>query len=109
MFTCKHFPYIQELVSPTVYNYYTPRYGEEFIWSFFDKGVLKDLDTIRKEWGSPITINDWSWGGKYIESGLRCNKDDIVERVTTPYLSGHILAKAFDLKPKNRNYKEFAA
>lgn len=92
MYKCKYFS-IKELVSPAVYN----KYGD-FAWRFFDEQTLKDLDTIRKEYNSSIIINDWVWGGQFKESGLRSNADSIVKTKTEPYLSGHVLAKAFDLK-----------
>jgi hypothetical protein len=108
MIKCDNFG-IKELVSPAVYNYYAPRYGEGFIWGFFSENVLQDLDFIRKEWGDSIIINDWAFGGQYKESGLRCNIDSLVSSKNVPYLSGHCLGVAFDLKPKNKKYKEFHA
>lgn len=100
MFKCRYFS-IKELVSPQVYEKFN-----EFAWAFFDERVLRDLDKIRREWGSPIIINDWAYGGQYRESGLRCNVDSIVASKASPYLSGHVLAKAFDMKPKNGDVKE---
>ena len=101
MYKCKNFTLV-ELVSPAVYN----KFGE-FAWSFFDEDVLQDLDTIRDAWGSAITINDWIHKGQFSQSGLRCNIDSLVVLKNVPYLSGHVLAKAFDLKPNNKKYKEF--
>lgn len=100
---CEYFA-IQELVSPLTYN----KFGES-AWMFFDDNILGDLDTIRKEWGSPIIINNWAYGGQYKESGLRCNVDSIVVDKTMPYLSGHVLAKGFDLKPKSKCCDKFSA
>ena len=113
MYKCKHFD-IKELVSPAVYR----KFGE-FAWAIFDPEILKELDFIRDEWEKylkaqggtnidpAIIINDWSSGGQYRESGYRCNVDSIVVAKKSPYLSGHGLAKGFDLKPKNKQYKEF--
>lgn len=95
-YKCKHFG-IKELVSKTVYNFYQSRYGEAFIWSFFDEDILKDLDTIREEWGKSIIINNWAFGGSLSQCGLRANVDPMVKGKTSPYLSGHCLAKGFDL------------
>lgn len=110
MFKCDHFK-IQELVSPEVYNFYTEAYGikkgEDLMWSFFDEDCLRDLDFIREEWGSSIIINNWCWNGGYKQSGLRCNIDPLVANKSRPYLSGHVLGKGFDLKPKNKKFKEF--
>lgn len=101
---------IKELVSKVVYDYYTKLYGvsggEALMWSFFDALFLQDLDTIRANWGRPITINNWHLGGQYEESGLRCNVDSLVKGKTTPYCGGHNFAKAGDLKDsKGENSK----
>jgi len=102
---------IQELVSKKVYDYYMPRYGEDFIWGLFQEAVLIDLDLIASKWrekhSSGVIINDWFWGGVYHESGVRCNVDSIVSKKTNPYLGGHCLAIGFDLKPQNKKYREF--
>lgn len=96
VYKCKYFK-LQELVSPAVYN----RFGD-FAWNFLNDDMKKDLDIIREEiWQDGIIINDWFWGGLYKESGLRCNTDTIVAAKKTPYLSGHILGRGFDLKPIN--------
>lgn len=96
MYICVHFN-IKELVSQAVYNFYKPKYGEKFIWKFFDTQVLKDLDYIRDKWGREIIINNWSTGGSLHQCGLRSNIDPLVKSKSTPYLSGHSLAKGFDL------------
>ena len=96
---CKHFM-IREIISPKVYE----KFGDS-AWRFFREDVLKDLDTIRDEWGSGLIINDWAFGGQYKESGLRSNVDSIVAQKTYPYLSGHVLGMGFDIKPKNENIK----
>lgn len=104
MYKCKHFE-IRELVSKDVYKFYKPKYGENFIWCFFDNDVLADIDTIREQYGSGLVINNWAAGGQYNESGLRSNVDSLVKSKKTPYLGGHNLAKGFDLKPLDKNYK----
>lgn len=99
MYICKYFT-IKELVSKAVYNFYTPRYGEKFIWGFFDDEDKQDIDKIRETWGKPIIINNWASGGNLSQCGLRCNIDPLVKAKTTPYLGGHNLAKGFDLHDK---------
>lgn len=99
MYKCKYFG-IKELVSKIVYDYFTPRYGEAFIWAFFDDDDKKDLDTIRETWGKPIIINNWAVGGSLSQCGLRCNLDPLVKTKNTPYCGGHNLAKGFDLHDK---------
>ena len=78
MYICKYFT-IKELVSKAVYNFYTPRYGEKFIWGFFDDEDKQDIDKIRETWGKPIIINNWASGGNLSQCGLRCNIDPLVK------------------------------
>ena len=92
----------KELVSKIVYSVW----GENSLM-FFRPETLRDLDLIRVRWGSGITINDWSTGGQYSESGLRSNMDSLVKDKNVLYLSGHCLAIAFDLKPVNGKINEF--
>lgn len=94
MYKCKYFK-IHELVSPAVYAYFG-----EFAWKFLNQDVLRDIDTLREIWGKALIINNYAWGGSYKESGLRCNTDSIVRAKKTPYLSGHVLGRAFDIKPE---------
>lgn len=99
MYKCKYFK-IQELVSPVVYN----KWGD-MAWMFFNPEVLKDLDTIRETYGSPIVINNWSVGGNLRQCGLRSNMDEMVKAKKTLYLSAHCLACGFDLHAINGNNK----
>lgn len=92
---------IKELISQKTYNTH-----KEFAWRFFDEDILKDLDFIREQWGSPVLINNWSMGGHYHESGLRTNMDSIVQKKKYPYCSGHVMGKAFDLKPIEGSYRD---
>lgn len=92
MYKCQHF-LIKELVSPIVYN----TWGEK-AWMFFDPDALKDIDTIRETYGSPIIINNWGMGLK--QCGLRSNLDEMVLKKTKQgqlYLSSHTRGCAFDL------------
>ena len=99
MYKCKYFK-IQELISPIVYN----KWGD-MAWMFFNPEVLKDLDTIRETYGSPIVINNWSVGGNLRQCGLRSNMDEMVKAKKTLYLSAHCLACGFDLHASNGNNK----
>ena len=81
---------IKELVSPIVYDKW-----KEQAWMFFDENVLRDLDTIRETYGSPIIINNWANGLK--QCGLRSNMDEMVKNKKTLYLSAHTMGKGFDL------------
>ncbi len=121
MYKCKHFD-IKEIVSKIVYDYYTPRYGEDFIWGFFQEQALKELDFIREEWerylsgitkykyvSKAIVINNWSFGGEFTQRGLRSNLDPMVREKDIPYVSAHCLAIGFDLEPVNKLYTVFHA
>lgn len=105
-YKCKNFN-IKELVSKKCYDYYikTLGYKEDFLWCFFDEDILMDLDLIREIWGKAIIINNWMYGGDLHQCGLRCNVDPIVSAKKYPYLSGHCLAKGFDLHDKNGDNK----
>lgn len=103
MYKCKYFK-IQELVCPHVYE----KYGDKS-WEFFNEEFLKDLDIVREVLRVPIIINNWSTGGKYRESGNRCQFCSIVaKKIVNKELnmSMHNLYQAFDLKPKGLEIKK---
>jgi len=87
-----------ELVDKQTYE----KFGDTS-WQFFDTDTLHSLLILREGINLPFSINDWYWGGRYDERGLRTNICDIVYKKTIKkrlYLSGHILGKAFDFKVK---------
>jgi len=81
----------EELVSPEHYHLL----GEEAL-GLFDPHVLRMLDSFRKAFRQPITINNYKQG--YTESGLRC-----VLTKTGALRSSHKKGIAFDLKAENMN------
>ena len=85
---------IQEFVSKKVYD----KYGEK-AWQFMCPRLLHSILIIRILIDKPITINNWSYGGKFSERGLRSNLSTIFMskfKKGTMYLSGHVLGKAID-------------
>ena len=82
---------IKELVDENVYN----RYGEG-AWKFFDDKLLECLLIIREHFGNPITINNWAFGSRFSQRGLRHNQSPMVRNKKSIYLSAHMMGKAFD-------------
>jgi len=93
----KHFA-IPELVCRDVYD----RDGEN-AWRYFRPVVIDFLDWIREEWGRPITVNDWLWGGAETQRGLRCNLCQLVKKKETLYVSAHMLGAGIDFNIKAIN------
>jgi hypothetical protein len=63
---------IHELVGKWTYKLHKER-----AWKFFDTNTLEMLLIIRKGIGKPITINNWYWGGRFSQRGLRTNLQQI--------------------------------
>lgn len=85
---------IAELVCPHVFQ----RDGEN-AWRYFSNEYLETLVAIREILNLPMTINNWSKGGKFSQRGLRCNICDLVASKTRGgqlYVSAHMLAQGFD-------------
>lgn len=89
---------IEEFVSEKVFKIH----GEN-AWQFISPRLLHTMLIIRKELDSSITINNWKWGGRFDERGLRENVCDIVSKKTKEdklYLSGHTMGRAVDFDVK---------
>ena len=86
---------VKELVSKAVYT----KFGENS-WVFLDEKILANLLVIRRDiLKVPLVINDWSFGGKNQQRGLRENISQIVVQKTKNgilYLSAHPFGKAVD-------------
>ena len=89
---CQHFN-IKELVPPQVYK----DRGQK-AWQLLNPDLLVALDALRATFG-PAVVNDWSWGGKYKQSGLRTSK------IGATY-SQHRYGNAADIKFKNVSAQE---
>lgn len=86
MYKCEYFS-TKELVSPKVYA----ARGDKSI-QLMDERILKVADLLREHFGSCV-INDWSWGGKFKNSGLRTSFSTWWRRY-----SQHSYGRALDLK-----------
>jgi len=88
-YNCKYFT-IEELVPKEYMDIYT----ESQLWAMFDDRLLKGIDLLRDDFGK-VTINDWSWGGKFNYSGLRPQS-----WYMNPSASQHCYGRGADLKFK---------
>ena len=66
----------------------------EKAWQQIDTRLLYTLDQLRDEFGS-ITINDWWWGGRFSQSGLRTHNSKYYRQY-----SQHTAGRAADAKPQ---------
>lgn len=81
---------VQELVPPSIYG----EYGSIAL-RLIDDRVLMTLDQLRLTFG-PCTVNDWCFGGRFEQSGLRT--DECKEFSPT---SQHTFGRAMDCKFSN--------
>ncbi len=89
---------IKELVSPLVHKIHGER-----AWKFLCPRALETLLIIRINIDKSITVNDWAWGGKFTQRGLRSNLGYIFLKMFKRgklYLSAHVLGRAFDFDVK---------
>jgi hypothetical protein len=94
----KEYFIIQELVGRRTYK----KYGER-AFKFFRTEALESLLITRKGLGRSITINNWHRGGRFSQRGLRTNVQNMFKQYFSKgrlYLSGHVLACAFDFDVK---------
>lgn len=94
-YQCKHFE-IEELVPEEVYNIFRER-----SWQFFNIVALKSLDGIRDFFDSPVTVNNWKYGGKFSYRGLRQRSCDVGAEY-----SQHRFGNAFDCDIKGVTAEE---
>lgn len=91
----KKFFKIQELVDERVFN----RWGDN-AWNFFDDRLLETILVIRRDiLKVSLICNDWCFGGKNTQRGLRTNLSPLVKEKTDRgvlYLSQHCMGKAVD-------------
>jgi len=93
---------IHELVCRDVFK----KYGTG-AWMFLDERLLQLLLILRTEiLKSPMTINNWGVKGQFSQRGLRCNRCELVKNKQAPYMSAHVLGKAFDCDVKGMTAKQ---
>jgi len=64
---------------------------------------------IRINVDAPITVNDWLWGGRFDERGIRDTSTPMVQSRAynnDAWLSGHVLAMALDYDVKGQTAVE---
>lgn len=90
----KNYFTIEELVDKETFD----RFGDK-AWQFFDPRLLESLLIIREGLGKSITVNNWLWGGRFTQRGLRTNLSSLVRIKTDQnrlYLSAHRQGMALD-------------
>lgn len=91
----KKFFKVQEFVDERTFK----RWGDN-AWNFFDDKLLETILIIRRDiLKVPLICNDWSFGGKNQQRGLRTNLSPLVKEKTDKgilYLSQHCMGKAVD-------------
>ena len=65
MIICEYFG-IEELVPPSVFE----ARGHK-AWELIDPRLVENLDSLRLQLDTPLTINNWQWYGSRQDSGLR--------------------------------------
>ncbi len=85
----------QELVPPSIYK----QRGERSL-SLIDDRVLITLDQLRRVLG-PCTVNDWCFGGRFEQSGLRTDEC----KAYSP-TSQHTFGRAMDCKFRDHTAEE---
>lgn len=90
MYKPKYFK-AHELVDRQTYT----KYGDKSLMLFED-WVLQLLDAFRKAYGKSLSINNYGYGGKRINSGLRA-----LDCKVGAYKSKHKQGIAFDIRAKD--------
>jgi len=92
LYKTDHFK-IHELVYPELYELAVKSRKVGLLWQFMDQELLIAIDRIREFINTSTTINDYAWGGRFKESGLRNHFTK-----TGATMSAHKSGKACDLK-----------
>lgn len=106
-YRCEHFV-IEELLPRDIINSVRrlPLHQdliEHILWSMIDEEAKMAIDWLKDTYSpnSPVTINNWKWGGSREHSGVRSTSSPYYRRG-----SMHSVAMAFDLVFKNITAEE---
>ncbi|MCP3681981.1 MAG: hypothetical protein GY861_04750 [bacterium] len=97
MFKPKYFAktlesFTKQVVPPSMWE----RWGVQAL-DKMDQRILEFIDEFRKDCGVPLTANDWSWGGRFTQRGVRdVNQYGTYEKMEASR-SDHITGRAIDL------------
>lgn len=90
----KNYFEVHEFVDPYTYE----RHGEDS-WQFICPRLQANVLFMREALDRPFHANNYKWGGRFSQRGLRSNLTQIVKRKTELdklYLSAHTMGKALD-------------
>ena len=87
---------VRELVHPDIVN----KLGEKRAANLVSPHLLVDIERLRNQFGK-ITINDYEWGGKFKNSGIRTASYYTSWGVMTQSYSTHQWGTTADLKFSN--------
>lgn len=102
---------VRELVSHGAYKKYK-HFGNYFFLSRIDIRLIQTMLWIRITTGRKITINTWLWGGRFDERGIRDTSTPMTQKRADnndAWLSGHVLAMAFDYDVEGQTAEEHRA
>lgn len=84
--------FVKQVVPPSFWE----RWGIQAI-DKMDQRICEFIEEFRKDCGVPLTANDWSWGGKFTQRGVRdVNQYGTYEKMAKSR-SDHITGRAIDL------------
>lgn len=102
---------VRELVSPEAYEKYK-HHGNYFFLSRIDKRLLENLLWVRINVDAKITVNDWLWGRRFTQRGIRDTSTSMVQKralKNDAWLSTHVLSMGLDYDVEGQTAEEHRA
>lgn len=99
---------VREWVSPGAYAKYK-HHGDYFFLSRIDKRLIENMLWIRVTIGAKITVNDWLWGGRFTQRGIRDTSTPMTQKRAAnkdAWLSAHTLAMGGDYDVEGQTAEE---